>query len=79
MKTLQDIRKEATRRKRLRPVEWVVDAPRAVQVRAGNGRADRPVPERIRHVELAIGILDHRIPGSITRLYRYGWIGRVDG
>ena len=79
MNPLTTIGKGAPRGARLQVGEWLVEAPFAVEVRARRGASDPLTLERIRYVKLALGILNHRSPGSAAGLHRNCRTRHLDG
>ena len=65
--------------RRIIAVEWCVDPPRAIEVRVRRRAGDLSAWERIRYVKLALGILNHRLLGSIAGLYRSRRARSLDG
>jgi hypothetical protein len=60
-------------------VEWFVDAPFAVEVRAPARPRDPSTREMIRYVKLALGIFNNCSPGSFAGLHRNRRTRRLDG
>jgi hypothetical protein len=64
---------------RVQVVEWLVDAPFAVEVHEVRRPNDQSTLEMIRYVKLAFGIFSHSPPGSLAGFRRNRRTCRMDG